>query len=708
MSAAQRNVNKGHRRMSRNLLWSGVLILAGAAAYANSLHGPFILDDDRHIVNDRHIVSLSDFQQLFEHTHRPVVRLSLAVNYAVGKLDVAGYHLTNITIHILAALVLFGIVRRTLLTANLRRHFEPAGDAWAFTVAMLWLIHPLQTQAVTYVIQRSESLMGLFYLLTLYGVARCAVASDARRSYLWAAVTVVCCAAGMATKEVMVTAPLVALLYDRSFLAGSLSQALRRRWGLYIALAATWLVLAGLIEPQQLVHDRGSAGFAMQDITPLRYALTQPGVVFRYLQLSLWPVGLCFDYAWPPAQTFSQIAIPAIAIVALLVATAWLLWRRSWIGFIGACFFLILAPTSSIMPIRDLAVEHRMYLSLAAVVVLVVFAARRVVACLPGGGRAAAVLLALVIAPLMLLLTINRNHDYHGEVNVWRSVHRVAPDNPRALTSLGSCYYRRSPLHMNRAGYFYRQALRLDPDMAVALAGMALIYHHQGDFGRAASCLVNALKSMPEYASARDHLGVVLYMQGRYGQAVEQHQMVLAHWPLRAQTHSNLGNALRAQGKLDEAISHFRRALSIDPHLLVAYYNLAHTLESAGRLPEALAQYRAALQVNAADAISLRELAWFLATCPDPAMRRPGEAVRLAGRAAAIRRYHHPLVLDVLAAAQAAAGDFGQAIATAQHALDLALNQNDDKLAQAVRQRLMLYQRGRPYYQPPPQGSAGQ
>ena len=693
--------------MSRNLLWSGMLILAGAGAYANSLHGPFILDDDRHILNDPRIRSLTDPGRLFEHTHRPIVRLSLALNYAVGKFDVTGYHLANVVIHVLAALVLFGIVRRTLLTPSLRPQFGTTGDAWAFAVALLWLIHPLQTQAVTYVIQRSESLMGLFYLLTLYGVVRCAEASAGLRSYLWAAAAVVCCAAGMATKEVMVTAPLVVLLYDRSFLAGSLPQALRRRWGLYVALAATWLVLAGFIETRQLVHNRGSAGFAMADITPLGYALTQPGVIFRYLQLSLWPVGLCLDYAWPPAQTVSRIAAPAVGVAALLAATAWGLWRRSWIGFVGAWFFLILAPTSSIMPIRDLAVEHRMYLSLAAVVVLVVFTARRMVSRLPGSGRGAALMSAPVIASLMLLATIGRNHDYRSEVAVWRSVHRVAPDSPGPLADLGAHYLRRSPLHVNLAAYFYRQALRLDPDVVEALTGMAVISQRQGDLDRAASYLNRALDSAPEYAPARENLGVVLYLQGRYDQAVEQLRMVLTYWPGRAQTHTNLGNALRAQGNFEEAISHYRQALRIDPNLLPARYNLAHALESAGRWAEALGQYRAALQIDGANAISLNELAWFLATCPDPSQRRPGEAVRLARRAAALTGHRHPLVLDVLAAALAGVGDYDQAVATAQQALDLAVRQADGTLAQGVRQRLMLYQRGRPYHQPPPPQGRG-
>ena len=563
-------------------------------------------------------------------------------------------------------------------------------------------MHPLHTQAVTYVIQRSESLMGLFYLLTLYGLVRCGEATTTGgRRFLWAAVAVVCCAAGMATKEVMVTAPLVALLYDRTFLAGSLPAALRRRWGLYVALAGTWLVLAGLIQPDQLVHERGSAGFAMQQISPLGYALTQPGVILRYLQLSLWPVGLCLDYAWPPAAGVGRIAPAAIVIAAALAATAWALWRRTWFGFVAACFFLFLAPTSSIMPIRDLAVEHRMYLSLAAVVVLAVFIVGPMVNRLPTAGRAAALMSVPVVASMLLLATIARNHDYRGEVAVWRSVHRVAADNPRPMANLGAHYLRRSPSKMDLPAFYYGEALRLDPQMVEALTGMAVISQRRGDLDGAAAYLTRALQSAPEYAPARDNLGVVLHQQGRLDLAAEQFRIVLMVWPLRAATHHNLANVLGAQGNLDEAIDHYHEALAINPNLTIARHQLARAFEATGRWHEALGQYRAALGVDEAGVASLCELAWFLATCPDAGLRQPGEAVGLAQRADALTGHRHPHVLDVLAAALAADGKYDQAVATAQRALDAAPKQADDPWTRAVRQRLMLYQRGQPYHRRP-------
>ena len=179
---------------------------------------------------------------------------------------------------------------------------------------------------------------------------------------------VVACALGMGTKEVMATAPIVVLLYDRCFLAGSFREAFRRRWPMYVGLAATWAILGALV----IAYPWGAAtgaGFGLAEAGPWEYARTQPGVILNYLRLSFWPSSLCFDYSWPIATSAGQIIPAAAVIAALLAATLWALRRAPALGFLGAWFFLILAPTSSFVPIiTEVAAERRMYLPLAAVV----------------------------------------------------------------------------------------------------------------------------------------------------------------------------------------------------------------------------------------------------------------------------------------------------------------------------------------------------
>src|ERR1041384_2902359 len=196
---------------------------------------------------------------------------------------------------------------------------------------MIWLVHPLQTQCVTYVIQRGESLMALFYLLTLY----CAT-----RRGKWQVAAAGCCALGVASKPVAATAPLVVLLYDRAFLSKSFGRALRNRPGLYAGLAATWLLLPVLLA-NGAKEWKPDAGFGFGGVTAMQYAASQPGVILHYLKLACWPRPLCLDYGWPVARTVMDI-VPALIVVGALVAGMVWAWRQwPWLGFVGASFFVI-------------------------------------------------------------------------------------------------------------------------------------------------------------------------------------------------------------------------------------------------------------------------------------------------------------------------------------------------------------------------------
>lgn len=348
----------------------GLLIIIGAVAYTNSLRGPFIFDDKPNIPDNAKVQRLWPLSEAMSAPEgsgisgRPILCLSLALNYAISKYSVWSYYLVNVIIHLLAGLALYGIVRRTLLSKHLRRRFGNHAAVLAWVTATIWVVHPIQTGSVTYIIQRAEPLMGMFYLLTLYAAVR---AMESRRAAVWSVVSVACCGLGMATKEVTVTAPLIVLLHDRVFTAGSLRSALRRRWGLYAGLAGTWGILAMAMRSSSYLDTGFSIG-----ISPFDYALNQFIVVAHYLWLCVWPAKLCLHYNWPVVKEFDKILPSMLVIAGMVGATAWGLARnRKW-GYLGAWFFGILAPTSSFVPLKNLAFEHRLYLSLAAPIVLVV------------------------------------------------------------------------------------------------------------------------------------------------------------------------------------------------------------------------------------------------------------------------------------------------------------------------------------------------
>jgi tetratricopeptide (TPR) repeat protein len=603
-----------------------LVVATAVAAYHDSFAAPFVFDD----------VSIPESRELHElwsvrplaGTTRPLVQLSLALNYALGGLNVAGYHAFNLTIHVLAALTFFAVVARTLRAPRLGARWNDAASRVALAVSVLWAVHPLQTESVTYVVQRSESLMALFYLLTLYCVIRGAASAHTSR---WYAAAVVACALGMLSKPVMVTAPIAVLLYDRVFLAGSWRRAWHERHALYLGLAATWSLLVWLLAGNH--ESAASAGFAMRDLTIGEYARSQPGVILHYLRLAFWPRGLVLDYAWPVAKGAAAVALPALVLAALGAATFWIFRHDPALGFLPAAFFLTLAPSSSVIPIKDLAFEHRMYLPLAPLVALVVVGGRLLIERAPLGKntkRRVASGLIVTVVLIATVLTIARNRDYARPVAMWSDVVTKRPENPRARNHLGVALFddgrvddavvqlrtalRLDPTYadahnnLGRAlaaqGKYqdaepqYREALRLNPNSAQAENNLGVALERQGRHGEAQAHYDEALRLKPDYAEARNNLGVVLAERGRYDDAIAQYGEALRLKPDYAEAYSNLGNALLRKGNPAEAERQYREALRMSPGYAEVHYNLALALGAEGKQDEATKHFAEALRLR--------------------------------------------------------------------------------------------------------------
>ncbi len=561
-----------------------VIVAAGLAAYCNSFDGPFIFDDEPAILNNPTIKQLWPIGPALSPPGngrtvqgRPVVNLSLAVNWAIGQDKVQSYHVLNLAIHLAAGLTLFGVVRRTLRQPRLSARFAQADTGIALAAALIWTVHPLQTESVTYIVQRAESIMGLFYLLTLYGVIR---GADSARPTAWYVLSFIACLLGMASKEVMATAPLVVLLYDRTFLSGTFKGALQRRWPLYVGFACTWGLLADLMAGS--MGRGGTAGFGLS-VTVWQYALTQLGVITHYLKLAFWPVGLVIDYGWPIASSTGQILPGAILIGLLLAGTLWGLIRNSTAGFLGACFFLILAPTSSFVPVADAAFEHRMYLPLAPVVVLVVAllyrAWQRLVEKVPSQRRSAGAMRALplvlpaIVAAALGYGAFERNQDYRTGLAIWQDTLTKRPGNARAQNNYGLALLRLG--RMPEAIPFCERAVQLDANLGdaecnlgVALAGVGRVQDAIGHFERAVQ--LSPDDPQPEY-----NLGMALAGVGRTPEAIPHCERALQLKPDFAEAENNLGLALASVGRVQDAIAHLERAVQLKPDYAEARDNLA-------------------------------------------------------------------------------------------------------------------------------------
>jgi len=576
-----------------------VVVTAGLLAYGNSFRGPFIFDDAPSILDNSTIRHLWPIWQALSPPHgggitvegRPFINLSLAINYALGGYDVWGYHALNLTVHILAGLTLLGIVRRTLLQPALRDRFGAVANELALATAVIWTVHPLQTESVTYISQRAESIMGLFYLLTLYCFIRSA---DSQRSLPWYGLCLLACALGMASKEVMASAPLMVLLYDRAFVSGSFREAWRRHWPLYLALAATWILLGFVLVAGQLPATLAIA--RRNHFTWWEYLATQPGVILYYLQLSVWPHPLCFDYyGWPTAKVDASFLASALVVTLLVAASIWALKTKPRWGFLGAWFFLILAPTSSIVPLNATIFEHRMYLPLAAVVVLAVLGIQTLAFHRGWSGwRRLSIVAGLAI--VLGSLTWRRNQDYRTEFAIWEDTLSKRPNNPRAYANVGVALMRTGRL--KEATAHFRRALELLPNYPEANESLADVLAWEGQLEEAVCRYKLALQAKPDWPEVLNNLGLALARQGKLEEAVTEFSRALQLEPKGQIAESNLALALMKLGRFDEALAHASHALELDPQDPQAHYTVAVVLEREGRLSEAAWHYGTVLRIQ--------------------------------------------------------------------------------------------------------------
>jgi Flp pilus assembly protein TadD len=597
-----------------------VLVFALLAAYANSLRGPFVFDDVEAIVENGTIRSLGPavFSPPFADGQtvggRPLVNVTLALNYAAGGLDPVGYHGVNLAIHLAATLVLFGLVRRTLMlapVAGLGEAGQPgsatpatAGVPFAAAVALLWGLHPLQTEAVTYVIQRAESLMGLLYLLTLYCFVRGAHGpsfagpTEGKKRGLWLGLSVGSCFLGMATKEVMVSAPVLVLLYDRAFVSGSLADAWRRRRFYYGALAATWLLLGALVLSTK---DRGGSMGLGLGVSFRDYLLTQGPAILHYLRLVAWPQPLIFDYGavFPENALASLPAV--VAVAALAAGTLWLLWKKPVAGFLAGWFFAVLAPTSLVPANRQTISEHRMYLALAPLFVLGAALAVRALGRLPPARRGAVAAAAVgLLAAAWGGLTWQRNTVYQSDFALWSHTAAHRPENPHAHSNLGIALAAAGRTEEARAQF--AEAVRLEPRMASFRnnLGSALMTLEKPQ--EAAEQYRVAVELLPSFTGAWANLGRALTDTGRFTEATtafdEALQRKQGDWDIRMLR----SFALLQGGRTEAAVAELAALARERPEHPGPRINLALALTSLNRLPEAAAQYAELVKLEPGDA----------------------------------------------------------------------------------------------------------
>jgi Flp pilus assembly protein TadD len=566
----------------------------GVLAYANTFSVPFQFDDDAYVVNNpviRDFHSFLDLKEIasgdilsptalpealrFAFFTRVLGYLSLAVNYRLHGLDVTGYHVVNLLIHILNALLVYRILLHAFGTIASPRPEggEKSSDVFALIASLLFLCHPIQTHAVTYITSRFVLLASFFSLLSLAAYIQFRIPVDGRRRPVFMALSVIALVAGMLTKEFTFTAPFLIALYEISFFAGRLRERVRA----LSPFALTLPIIPLLIFLQQgslNVLDSTMRTITAADVSHISrsdYLLTQFPVVAMYLRLLFLPIGQNVDHDIMVRHSLAEPAVfgSFLLLLALLSFAGYChyLSIRSTripelrvVSFGILWFFIALSVESTVIPLGELSAEYRVYLSSVGMIMAVT--SLGAAACRHFPNRKAFYGIAAVLIALLCAATMLRNRVWRSEISLWEDAAGKSPALMRPHQNLG------------------------------------LYYSMQGRLGEALGELQKAIRIDPRNYELHNNLGIVYKQRGELSAAIREYRIALQLNPKDPMAHYNLGNIHLMQGNLPEAIREYRSCIKGAPDYDEAHNNLGIAYERSGRSAEAIMEYGAAVRLN--------------------------------------------------------------------------------------------------------------
>ena len=605
------------------------------AIYSNTLDAPFVLDDLRKIEDNPRIrinqLSLKEIVSAgFQSSKaRPVAFITFALNYGFNRYDVFGYHIINIAIHILSGFFLYLFLATTLkLPSPQSRYKQP--NLIAFFAALIWLVHPIQTQSVTYIVQRTNSLAVMFFILSILFYAYGRLAEKNQKKWLWLIASAVTWLLSLGCKQITAILPLFVFLYEWYFFQDLSKEWFRKSLKYFLAIGAFFILLFLIYtgfspwEKIQSLHD-----YAQHEFTITQRLLTQFRVVIYYISLIFFPLPsrLNLDYDFVLSQSLINpisTLLSLVAIVGMIVLALYLAKKDRLISFCVLWFFGNHLIESSILPLA-IIFEHRNYLPSMMVCLIPVVLAYRYIK--PDWIKVG-LLSALVVG--LSVWTYQRNRVWENKITLWSDVVKKSPGKARPHFNLGAVYseqkrdaeaiplYQRaleiSPNlaepHINlgqalerqnkieEAAEHYRAALQIKPDLAEAHNNMGAILAKQGRTEEAIQYYQNALKIRPHYASAHFGLANTLVEKGEVEQGIRHYYLAIQFKPEYAEAHNNLGSVFLNSGETEKAIEHYIAALQIDPNLVEAYNNVGIALMQEGKIEAAIQQFQKALEIK--------------------------------------------------------------------------------------------------------------
>jgi tetratricopeptide (TPR) repeat protein len=576
-------------------VWLSCLIICslGLLVYSNTFQSSFHFDDETSIVNNPAIRHLSDFRGIFGYSAtRFVTYLSFALNYKIGGLEVAGYHVFNLLVHILSGLMVWLLVHQILRTPVMKDSSEAtARSLLPLIAALLFIVHPLQTQSVTYIAQRAASTAALFYLLSVwfYGYARLGQISGAQlfvTSGRYAA-AFLCGLVAVFSKETALTLPFAIVLYELSFF-----KAVRKiRWGFVGLVAAVFVTIPIILISRGMLELKVVGALPLSD-----YLFTQPGVWLTYFRLLVFPVGQNLDYDFPMAHSlFEPLTLIAITVIGLLIFLGYRLFGKHRVLSFGIFwFFLTLLPESSILPLPDVIFEHRLYLPMVGFCLFAVF-----VLCefMKSTRLPAIVSVAGGLLCLLGYAAHTRNEVWRDDVSLWTDVTSKSPKKARGYLNLGRAYSDRG--FFNLANDNFIRAQMIDPSNADVFGNRANILVQQGQLDGAISESNRALAlgGGLNYQLARIYYsrGTAYLLKNQLDSALADFNRALLHDENHETAYFNRGIVFSRKGETKKALEDYTRCVALNPRNAKALNNRGIIYRDAGQLNEALGDFDKAI-----------------------------------------------------------------------------------------------------------------
>ena len=584
----------------RETLLLSLLAIVVILIYADTLTTPFIFDDLINIQNNPHIrVPALSFENLAwagfnsPEGRRPVANISFALNYYFNGYNLVGYHAVNILIHLTCGIFLYFLAQATMQTPALRSRYEKFGWIPFFT-AFIWLVHPLQTQSVTYIVQRMNCMAAMFYVLAMLFYVKFRMSKASRSKWMLFAGCVISAFLAFGTKEITATLPLFIILYEWYFFQELSAQWAKRNFLLLGGVFLLFIIIA-LVYLDYNPVAKILKGYEIRDFTPVQRVLTQSRVVIFYISLLLWPnpsrLNLDHDFALSYSLLSPATTLMAITAIIGLIAFAILTARKEpLLSFSIIWLFGNLVIESSIIGL-ELVFEHRYYLpSMFAILAIVSLVFRYVKHALP------AVIALSLVGAFFCMWTYERNQVWTDEMTLYRDGAAKSPGKARPQNNLGAALSRQGRLP--EAIELYQVALRIKPEYGDAHYNLGYALAKTGKLDEGLVHFREAVRIEPKRVKYLNNLGVALALKGSYAEAIEHLENALKIDPSDADGHSNLGLVFKKQGDLDAAMQHFSTALTLDPRHPGALNNRGVMLMDNGQLEVSRKHFARALEIS--------------------------------------------------------------------------------------------------------------